>query len=363
MKVLYATSITYPSPYANRYQILATSEALARLLGGDFCLAGSRIEQNELYTHTTLNCGTRRSVPLAWKQMQYAKRNRIEIMYSREPSLLFALMLLNRFYFRVPLAFVFEAHGIERMRGTRLGYVLARCSHVFGITSFICTELIGAYPDVSTSVLPDAVNLSMFSTPFDREAARRRYGIPPAAKVVTYAGSIRQYSWKGEDVFMNSRAFIQDESVLYIVVGGRDGDSQYMETTYAHVPKKVFGWLSRNEVAELLRLSDVLILPNKAGDPASERYTSPLKLFEYMASGTPIVASDLPSIREILDEETALLVPPGDAEALADGVRSTLADTISAKRRSLEAKERSKRYSWDSRAQTILRELSQATEG
>ena len=59
------------------------------------------------------------------------------------------------------------------------------------------------------------------------------------------------------------------------------------------------------------------MLPNTAS-AISERYTSPLKLFEYLSLGRPIVASDLPAIREVLtDNETALLVPPGDPAALA----------------------------------------------
>jgi glycosyltransferase involved in cell wall biosynthesis len=68
----------------------------------------------------------------------------------------------------------------------------------------------------------------------------------------------------------------------------------------------------------------MLVLPN-ARTAISERYTSPLKLFEYLAMGRPIVASDLPSIREVLtDSRTALLVPPGDPQALA-GALSRLA--------------------------------------
>ena len=67
------------------------------------------------------------------------------------------------------------------------------------------------------------------------------------------------------------------------------------------------------EVAAQLRAADVLVLPNPAS-AISSAFTSPLKLFEYMAAGRPIVATDLPSMREVLHaEENALLVEPGNA--------------------------------------------------
>ena len=82
---------------------------------------------------------------------------------------------------------------------------------------------------------------------------------------------------------------------------------------------------------------------------------SPLKLFEYMAAGVPIVASDLPALREILsDGNNALLTPPGDPQALATAIRSLLESP--ARREAIARRARSDvaGHSWETRARRAL---------
>ena len=74
---------------------------------------------------------------------------------------------------------------------------------------------------------------------------------------------------------------------------------------------RLVGYVPPGEVPLWLAAADVLALPNSAGEAISARYTSPLKLFEYMAAGRGIVASDLPSLREVLTGRGER--PPGGA--------------------------------------------------
>ena len=113
------------------------------------------------------------------------------------------------------------------------------------------------------------------------------------------------------------------------------------------------GLVPPSDVARLLQSADVLVLPNPAS-AISTRFTSPLKLFEYMAAGRPIVATDLPALREVLrDGETAVLVTPGDASALAAGIQRVVADAAFAERLALAARAEVDNYTWDRRAERL----------
>jgi glycosyltransferase involved in cell wall biosynthesis len=102
-----------------------------------------------------------------------------------------------------------------------------------------------------------------------------------------------------------------------------------------------------------LAAASIVVLPNTAS-AISDRYTSPLKLFEYLAMGRAIVASDLPSIREVLtDGVTASLVPSGDPVALAGALRALANDPARAAALGAEARRLAPRYTWSARAATI----------
>jgi glycosyltransferase involved in cell wall biosynthesis len=106
-------------------------------------------------------------------------------------------------------------------------------------------------------------------------------------------------------------------------------------------------------VAEERKNADAFVIPLL--DSATARhFTSPLKLFEAMASGRPIVASDLPSIREVLKHgDNALLVPPGDAKALAAAIQRLANEPETGARIAARAREEVHRYSWDERGHRL----------
>ena len=80
-----------------------------------------------------------------------------------------------------------------------------------------------------------------------------------------------------------------------------------------------------------------------------------------MASGKPIVASDLPSIREVLNEKNSILVKPDDPHALADGITMLLHDGVLARSLAMQAHRDVQLYTWEARAQNIMDFISIAT--
>jgi glycosyltransferase involved in cell wall biosynthesis len=185
-------------------------------------------------------------------------------------------------------------------------------------------------------VIPNAVDPSRY--PAGEREARSR-------PVAVFAGALRP--WHGLDCVVEAWALLGDGAPELLVVG--DGpDRALLEGAGA----RVTGAVPHARVPLLLGQADIGLAPYAADAPD---YFSPLKLFEYLAAGLATIAGDIPGVRDIVDEETAVLVPPGDARALADAVSSLASDP--ARRRALGDAGRAlvlARHTWAHRARTIL---------
>lgn len=88
------------------------------------------------------------------------------------------------------------------------------------------------------------------------------------------------------------------------------------------------------------------------GDTAA--FASPMKVFEYLASGRAILASDLPVIREVLNESNSMLLPPEDTAAWIDALGTLMADPGQRNWLAAHALEDASQYSWVTRAERAL---------
>ena len=191
----------------------------------------------------------------------------------------------------------------------------------------------------------------------------RTWTPPPATEspVIGYAGHL--YPWKGVDILLDALARTPHASGLIIGGHAEDGDRRRLERRAAGLKisgRVTFaGHVTPPEVPALLERATVLVLPNPPS-AISTHFTSPLKLFEYMAAGRAIVASDLPAIREVLrHEENALLVRAGDSAALAAGIQRLIADRDLATRLARKAFDGADEYTWQRRAARLERFLDE----
>lgn len=165
------------------------------------------------------------------------------------------------------------------------------------------------------------------------------------------------YEGRGVEVLAEIAARLRNVDVN--IFGGTEADLKRCRETFKLDNLKFFGHVPHAAVASYTEALDVLMAPYQervvvAGGAETSAVMSPLKIFEYMASNRPMICSDLPVLREILDEEVAVLVPPADVDGwvravglLADpGRRQTLA---SAARQRFMA-----RHTWSARAKRLV---------
>ncbi len=221
------------------------------------------------------------------------------------------------------------------------GYVTLTAAHA--------SELADRFgPRRAVAVVPDGARLDPQRT-FTWTAARRE------APVVAYAGHL--YPWKGVDVLIEALALVPE--VQGRIVGGHPREADLSRLTALATARglgarlEFTGLLPPHAVAGALADADILVLPNTATE-VSARYTSPLKLFEYLAAGRPIVASRLPALAEVLEDGVnALLVAPGDPAALAGAIRRLAGEPALAQRLAARAFADAEQYSWARRAERL----------
>jgi glycosyltransferase involved in cell wall biosynthesis len=190
----------------------------------------------------------------------------------------------------------------------------------------------------------------------DVPEARAFPGLPENERRVVYAGQL--YPWKGVDVLVEAMTRVPEARL--VILGGLEEESDLARIRALVAARglaersELPGTVPQQRVAAELRRASVVAVPFLKS-AMTERHTSPIKLFEALAAGRPIVATDLPSSREVLqDDGTALLVPSGDAEALAGAIRRLLEDRDLALRLARAAWDEAPRYSWDARARALL---------
>jgi glycosyltransferase involved in cell wall biosynthesis len=181
------------------------------------------------------------------------------------------------------------------------------------------------------------------------------FGMPEGAFVIGFSGSLKR--WHGVGVMMDAfRIVLRRAPHARLLVVGEGPERGWIEgfARGAGIEHAVTmaGWVGHSEMPAALTAIDVALAPY----PETEDfYFSPLKVFEYLAAGRPMVASRIGQIAEVIKhEETGILTPPGNAEALAEAVLSLMAEPLRMRRLSDAAALEGARHSWGRNARQAL---------
>lgn len=277
----------------------------------------------------------------------YALSKKSDIIYSRDELPLFLLSFFKK-------NLVFEAHRFTKTRGLFYGRFKNRNLKVVVITKNLKDDFIkiGFKPE-NILVAPDGVDLEEFDINISKEEARLKVGLPLGAQIAMYTGHL--FEWKGARTLLKAARQCQD--VVFVFVGGmpRDIENFRQKTKLLMLDNVlILGHRPHKDIPLFLKAADVLLLPNSSKEEISRFHTSPLKLFEYMASGRPIIASALSSLKEVLDDNITVFAVPDDSNSWADKIKIVLSDSDLMANLSDRAFERVKEYTWTKRAEKII---------
>jgi glycosyltransferase involved in cell wall biosynthesis len=289
----------------------------------------------------------------------YVRSRRSRYAHSREPWTAYWLA-------RAGIRVGFEAHYLEEDRRYPVWQRLvgdAALSPALGGIFCISKSLIEDYAAAGARRellhwAPDGVDLQRFEPAVDKRDARARLNLPASASIVCHAGHL--YPGRGVEETVDALLSLPD--IMLLLIGGNSEDIERVRAYAAERGLKdrvrFEGSVPNGKVPLYLWAADALVMPYTSRT-STVRAMSPLKMFEYMAAGRPIVATDFPSVREILrDGENALIVAPDSAEEIARGLRRALEDRTLAEAIARRARTDVNAFTWEDRARKILEVIS-----
>ena len=289
---------------------------------------------------------------------------RPDVYFTRDLPVAFLLLLLRR-----GERLAYEPHRISGSGAGRWlqARVMQRAAALFPVTAAMGRQAgeLGATCE-QLCVVHDGIRAERFKDMPSREEARRRIGWNSDRFVVGYVGRLQTMAMD-KGVGNLARAVAPAENMALALVGGPErGVRELADLWHASGRSDddflVAGQVDPDSVPLYLAAFDVCAMPF----PWTEHfawYASPVKLFEYMASGRPIVATDLPAVAEVVQhEEHALLVPPEDIPALQEALQRLQGEAALRQRLAANAREKVMgRYTWAHRARRILQHLERRT--
>ena len=371
LRVLYVGSHPLFTEGASAVHMLKMCQAMANLGIEVECVLPGRVNRERLFSYYSIKTPFRAtSIALSgWMARRplhgflsafYArgKRNDLDFVLTRD--LIFAWFATR--VFGIPT--VYDAHhppvnwAAERIIGS-----FSRSKNLLGM-SFNSQGLRETYSRLGIAgrnsvVAANGFEREAFEGEHDVSSLRARLGLPLDRKIVCYCGN----TYRGRGLEILVRAAVQMPEIEFLIVGGREQDNalwREMARQEGVTNFRMEGFVAQREVSSYLLASDILVMPYSSGVTIRDgteagEFTSPLKLFEYMAAGKPIVATGVQSVLEVLRQgENSVVTPPDDAEEFIRALGLVLKDSDLCLRISEGARSDAVKYTWEKRIEKII---------
>jgi glycosyltransferase involved in cell wall biosynthesis len=386
MRILIAAPTYLPAKRANTIQVMKMAQAMHKL-GNNVRVLVPNPERKDVVSWDELSShyGLHHEFEVSWLPVNPSLRSydygfkiifsyrgwNADILYTRSPQAAAFASIMG-------FPTIFEVHDLpgglmnpwltRRFlfgKGARRFVLISR-----SLKDAINSEITSLLEEPFTIVAPDGVDLERYDAIPDSESARRWLKansipkMPTAHFTVGYSG----HFYAGRGIALILAVASRTPEFTFLLIGGDpESITRVRQLVEDQSLQNVIltGFVPNADLPVYQAACDVLLMPYQERVAASSggniaHYLSPMKMFEYLACGRVIFSSDLPVLREVLNDQNAVLLPPDDVNAWVEALRDLKSDPNRRHKLADQAKEDARRYTWDSRAALLLSE-GQAT--
>jgi glycosyltransferase involved in cell wall biosynthesis len=370
MKIVIVSAARVPSDTANSIQVMKVCQAFAQLGHEAILLVpGPAPTFNDLKQHYGLTTlfqvewlPTRDRRMFPWRAVWRARALGADLLYAWPIQSAWLSPLLG-------IPSMLEMHdypaGSFGPLWYRLFLRLPGKKRLLPITEALYSALkekYGPMPGGRLVISPDGVDLERY-TALPGPVEARRACLLPELPTILCTGHL--YKGRGADLFLALAEKLPKAGFVW--VGGRPEDVKNWQSqaTGKKLANVTFtGFITNDRIPLYQAAADILLMPygrsisGSSGGDISSVY-SPMKMFEYMAAGRAILSSDLPVLREVIDESMAVFCPAEDVGAWTDALGSLLSDPQRRLALGERARAAASKYSWIERARRALQSFNE----
>ena len=292
----------------------------------------------------------------------YAKTARSDLVYSRNLGAAAWSSMLG-------LSTIYEAHDLPISKAKKIYFeILMKCQTLKRVVVIsealrnLFLEMYGCKLNENMMLVAhDGVDMERFRNFPQPTEAKQKIDLDMEKPVVGYVGHL--YKGRGIKLIISLAQLLPE--IEFLVVGGEDRTvAEYVDRVAIQGLENIrfVGFIDNSELPLYLAACDILLMPYQrkvavSGWTDTSKWMSPIKMFEYMATGRLIISSDFPVLREILSDRNSILCQPADVNSWRRAIKAALDDCLLGKTLGDQARKDVEKYTWRRRVKRVINGL------